>query len=388
MLLRTIIFVTALLAAPASASSGNHICTLPSLWTPSQSHGGNTCETILNNEVGANQVLNGIDFTKKVDCSSLTDTQKGKIDTIASVCCGSLGAKASPCRDRGYVCIHPEYFRPGDTEGVATESSNTAADCDELVVARMSTGDLAQHNLDFTRPVSCGSPKWDPSVAEIKREVKKIAKLCCRGSTKRLTQNEAEKYASACTDHSHICKYGGLYTPDATYMLPPVTAKQHHLTCDWAITHLTYSGRDLAGKDFSTEFSCASQSAMVKKAVNGFAAKCCGSFGVEASPCYGLLSACSKTSGLEANTDDCQCGTTQCDAQSGRYCTLSSNTCDNGLLGKITALSSSINPVCKVEGRRLASDGGCRNLLLSHATTTSFSTLTQIAVLIVCLGFF
>merc|ERR1712167_116816 len=125
-----------------------------------------------------------------------------------------------------------------------------------------------------------------------------IAKLCCRANPARLTQDEAGKYASACTDHSHICKYPNLYTPDATYMLPPATHPHVHMSCNWAITLLAYTGRDLAGIDFSTDFSCGSETPYkVKKAVNNFASKCCGSFGIEASPCYGLLPACTKTKG-------------------------------------------------------------------------------------------
>ena len=130
-MLRTIIFMMALLAAPASA---NFICANPSLWTPNLVVYGDTCQNHVQAHSQSGGALNGIDFSVKVQCSSISAAAIGRIDSLARICCGTVGSKASPCRNRGYVCADPRFYQPDksilDDDGVATT-------CDQLVAQKM-----------------------------------------------------------------------------------------------------------------------------------------------------------------------------------------------------------------------------------------------------------
>ena len=78
--------------------------------------------------------------------------------------------------------------------------------------------------------------------------------------------------AVAQTDYSHVCATPANYQGSAMYACPTCSS----VTCDAMMAHLTSSGQTLAGKDFSSAFSCSAEAATVKYVVNDVATNCCG----------------------------------------------------------------------------------------------------------------
>ena len=78
--------------------------------------------------------------------------------------------------------------------------------------------------------------------------------------------------AVAQTDYSHVCATPANYQGSAMYACPTCSS----VTCDAMMAHLTSSGQSLAGKDFSSAFSCSAETYMVKYTVNDIASYCCG----------------------------------------------------------------------------------------------------------------
>ena len=84
--------------------------------------------------------------------------------------------------------------------------------------------------------------------------------------------------AVAQTDYSHVCATPANYQGSAMYACPTCSS----VTCDAMMAHLTSSGQTLAGKDFSSAFSCSAETGAVKYTVNDIASYCCGTGGVSA----------------------------------------------------------------------------------------------------------
>ena len=72
--------------------------------------------------------------------------------------------------------------------------------------------------------------------------------------------------------------YSGLCATPANYQGGPAYHHQltHAVTWDPAKASFTTSGSNLAGKDFSSAFSCPAEAYQVKFVVNVVAAECCG----------------------------------------------------------------------------------------------------------------
>ena len=78
--------------------------------------------------------------------------------------------------------------------------------------------------------------------------------------------------AVAQTDYSHVCATPANYQGSAMYACPTCSS----VTCDAMMAVYTSSGQTLAGKDFSSAFSCSAETYMVKYTVNDIASYCCG----------------------------------------------------------------------------------------------------------------
>ena len=78
--------------------------------------------------------------------------------------------------------------------------------------------------------------------------------------------------AVAQTDYSHVCATPANYQGSAMYACPTCSS----VTCDAMMAHLTSSGQTLAGKDFSSAFSCSGETHMVRVTVDDIAKYCCG----------------------------------------------------------------------------------------------------------------
>jgi len=78
--------------------------------------------------------------------------------------------------------------------------------------------------------------------------------------------------AVAQTDYSHVCATPANYQGSAMYACPTCSS----VTCDAMMAHLTSSGQTLAGKDFSSAFSCSAETWEVKYTVDDAATYCCG----------------------------------------------------------------------------------------------------------------
>ena len=84
--------------------------------------------------------------------------------------------------------------------------------------------------------------------------------------------------APAVAQYSHVCATPANYQGSAMYACPTCSG----VTCDAMMAHLTSSGQALAGKDFSSAFSCSAETYMVKYTVDDIAKYCCGTGGVSA----------------------------------------------------------------------------------------------------------
>ena len=137
---------------------------------------------------------------------------------------------------------------------------------------------------DRARPeASPGSPKADVEQALCAAGSDCcIADCCPRGANHSQDAPSSMRCAALCLallaapavaqDYSHVCATPANYQGSAMYACPTCSS----VTCDAMMAHLTSSGQTLAGKDFSSAFSCSAETYMVKYTVNDIASYCCG----------------------------------------------------------------------------------------------------------------
>ena len=78
--------------------------------------------------------------------------------------------------------------------------------------------------------------------------------------------------APAVAQYSHVCATPANYQGSAMYACPTCSS----VTCDVMMAQYTSSGQTLAGKDFSSAFSCSGETHMVRVTVDDIAKYCCG----------------------------------------------------------------------------------------------------------------
>jgi hypothetical protein len=173
----------------------------------------------------------------------------------AALCLALLAAPAV-AQDYSHVCATPANYQ-GDAK---YDPANVA--CDTMMGYYTSSGsDLA--GKDFSSAFSCSA-----EAGNVKNAVNSVASYCCG-------TGDAASQRSACwVDHSYLCATPANYQGGAMYDPAGSTAN----TCDTIMDYVTAasSGEPLAGKDFSSAFSCPAETYDVKYSVNVFASYCCG----------------------------------------------------------------------------------------------------------------
>ena len=141
-----------------------------------------------------------------------------------------------------------------------------AVTCDAIMAHWTSSGNtLAAY--DFSVDLHCPLESYD-----VKNLVNIVASYCCG------TGDAASRRSACWADYSHVCATPANYQGSAMYACPTCSG----VTCDAMMAHLTSSGQALAGKDFSSAFSCSAETYMVKYTVDDIAKYCCGTGGVSA----------------------------------------------------------------------------------------------------------
>eukprot|EP00949_MAST-11_sp_MAST-11-sp1_P003014 g3014.t1 len=238
---------------------------------------------------GLNSFIAQLENTQGYTC---TDAEKEDIDTAVA-----LAVANTP--DYSHVCKTPQSYTPTKI----TQFNN--ATCDE-VMQYHTTGfkdsllivdGLA---LDFSSSFACA----DESAA-IKNSVNEIAAECCGSAGLR---------DSACyVDYSHVCKTPASYTP--TKMTPLGT-------CDYSMQFMSVQGRPLSGRDFSSAYTCASDTDtdLTKAVINYAAGFCCSGSGPPDSCTFDFSHVCKPPASYTPNSvyayddEDGNTVTSTCDA--------------------------------------------------------------------------
>jgi len=109
---------------------------------------------------------------------------------------------------------------------------------------------------DFSSAFSCSA-----EAATVRNIVNDVATNCCG------TGNAASRRSACWVDHSYLCATPANYQGGAMYGSD---------LCDETMDYYTRSGNTLAGKDFSSAFSCSAETYDVKYTVDDAATYCCG----------------------------------------------------------------------------------------------------------------
>ena len=221
----------------------------------------------------------------------------------AALCLAALLAAPTLAQDYSGLCMTPANYQGGamyDHEispavtcdaimAHWTSSGNTLAGMDWLTNSCptcdgwCSCGDCAGplNSCDRNCGKSRSNPTWGADLNfcndglatacysesyDVKNVVNIVASYCCG------TGDAASRRSGCWADYSHVCATPANYQGGAAY--------DHELsqavTCDQAMDSFTTSGSNLAGKDFSSAFSCPAESYNVKGTVNIVASYCCG----------------------------------------------------------------------------------------------------------------
>ena len=221
----------------------------------------------------------------------------------AALCLAALLAAPTLAQDYSGLCMTPANYQGGamyDHEispavtcdaimAHWTSSGNTLAGKDWLTNSCptcdgwCSCGDCAGplNSCDRNCGKSRSNPTWGADLNfcndglatacysesyDVKNVVNIVASYCCG------TGDAASRRSACWADYSHVCATPANYQGGAMY--------DHELsqavTCDQAMDSFTTSGSNLAGKDFSSAFSCPAESYNVKGTVNIVASYCCG----------------------------------------------------------------------------------------------------------------
>ena len=261
--------LAALLAAPAVAQDYSYLCA-----TPANYQGGAmydheispavTCDEIMAHFTSSGSNLAGKDFSSAFSCPAESYLVKLTVDILASYCCGTgdAASQRSACwADYSHVCLDPSSWTPSaEWEAASADNGNTAVSCQQAMHYSTQDGE-ALLNDDFSSVFDCGGKN-----AAVVETVNTVAAKCCG-------TGDAASQRSACwADYSHVCATPANYQGGAAY--------DHELsqavTCDQAMDSFTSSGNNLAGKDFSSAFSCPAEGYNVKNTVNIVATYCCG----------------------------------------------------------------------------------------------------------------
>ena len=250
------------------------VCKTSSSYTPSTMYNNaKTCDGFMAHITSSGNLLAGKDFSSSFSCNGEAQTVRDWVDDIASKCCGSRSAESqrSACSfDYSHVYKTSSSYTP-------STMYNNAKTCDGFMAHITSSGNLLAEGLFHPpsratvklRPSATGSTTLRASAADPVPPSHSAARAL-------LTTATCAKHRQA--TRPQLCN----------------NAK----TCDGFMAHITSSGNLLAGKDFSSSFSCNGEAQTVRDWVDDIASKCCGSGSAESqrSACYFDYSHVCKTS--------------------------------------------------------------------------------------------
>ena len=175
----------------------------------------------------------------------------------AALCLAALLAAPTLAQDYSGLCATPANYQGG---AAYDYQISPAVTCDEIMAHFTSSG----NNLagkDFSSALYCSAESY-----LVKETVNIVASYCCG------TGDAASRRSACWADYSHVCATPANYQGGAMYDHEISQA----ITCDQAMDSFTTSGSNLAGKDFSSAFSCPAETYNVKGTVNIVATYCCG----------------------------------------------------------------------------------------------------------------
>ena len=175
----------------------------------------------------------------------------------AALCLAALLAAPTLAQDYSGLCMTPANYQGG---AMYDHEISPAVTCDAIMAHWTSSGNtLAAY--DFSVGLHCPLESYT-----VKETVNIVASYCCG------TGDAASRRSACWADYSHVCATPANYQGGAMYDHEISQA----VTCDQAMDSFTTSGSNLAGKDFSSAFSCPAESYNVKGTVNIVASYCCG----------------------------------------------------------------------------------------------------------------
>ena len=298
----------------------SNVCQTPVSYTPNASYDASvTCDEFMERSTTTNiykqaytrlGVLQGKNWSDPSWCDSEpktddslqnlhTETKNVRewINEIAVQCCGSGSAESrrSACYvDHSYFCKTPSSYSPSNRlyggHHVGSNKKTTARTCASVMnnlaagVRSDQSGNLLFPGVDFSRPFTC---VHSYSMADLDL-IEDIANKCCDkpffGSGKDLEdyfggkRGSWESKRSACSyDYSHLCKNSSHYKPETNVLW----AKK---SCQQMMNYYTTNGRELQGKDFSSAFSCESETKETKQIINTLGSTCCSSIALGSDP--------------------------------------------------------------------------------------------------------
>ena len=245
----------------------SHVCKTPSKYTPNKQVAqfqGMTCNQVMqfHTEVPAQKVpsFRGKTFHPHFRVRTNQARSRGlSIPLPMSAVMDRLPLILRP--DFSHVCKTPASYTPDGTFQIDDEGSTFTITCDGMMVRAVYYNGPIK-DKDFSSAFACADESQD-----VKNTVNTIADKCCGSGS-------AESKRSACyVDYSHICKTPSKYTPDK------VIAEWSGATCNEAMrwhTAVPANNGALLSKDFSSAFSCTSESDGEKQAISVIAHECCG----------------------------------------------------------------------------------------------------------------